>query len=105
MKPRSKGQCVIERFPELLHWNWCLCVLATLFERAFFPVVSQQSKSSHAPRHDMSIQAADLGWITQIMYLDISPEHRLEEKHTYAGRPWSAALDSVTNHAGLVKLC
>lgn len=46
----------------------------------------------------------DYGLITQIMYLDISPDQCLDQKTTDAGRRWSQALDAITPSPGLVKL-
>lgn len=44
------------------------------------------------------------GLITQIIYLNIAPSQRLEQKQTDAGSKWSKALDSVTAFPGLVRI-
>lgn len=46
----------------------------------------------------------DTGLITQILYLNISPDQHLEQKHTDAGSQWSRGLDFVTAFPGFVRL-
>lgn len=53
----------------------------------------------------MSVQTFfDSGLITQIIYLNIAPSQRLEQKQTDVGSKWSKALDSITAFPGLVRL-
>lgn len=52
----------------------------------------------------MSIQVFDSTSVTQILYLNVPPEQKLDQKHTDAGSQWSKVLDLITAFKGLLRL-
>lgn len=52
----------------------------------------------------MSIQVFDSTSATQIIYLNVSPDQKLDQKQTNAGTQWSKALDLITAFKGLLRL-